>query len=258
MYDPTRPLVGQEPAQSPVAPTGNISREEFEAKDNARLQRKFGMSPQPASPQVEENNLNQTPSPNYVESNPFDNLSEQDRSNIINSYLQPPQSNESAGSVVPAAIGTDTSIDQSSVPTANEEDMFGGIFNTDTSIETPEVPVAPVEQPSNVELNNKAFTEGIVNASLNVKLNPNDVFAAINNLSHEELVGMVAEKMQRNSGVNTQQRGSLQPSPQAPANNSKLSYLDKLAQTPIVLGGGEEQVPVVSSNTNGYGDYDEY
>ena len=258
MYDPTRPLNGQSINQVPATPTGNISKEDFDAQDNARLQRKFGMSqPQEEVRPTENYNFNNTPTPQYEKPNPYSGLSDQDRQAIVNSYLPKVET----PTVEPQAIENTPSINMQNNQTDNEEDMFGDIFgSTAPSVTplptevTPEVGTPQTTQPSDV---NDVFTRGIVEASLSAQVNPNEVFEEINNLSHADLVSIVTERI-RNRGVAPQQANP-QVSPQTPSSNEKqLSYLDKLAQTPIILGGGEEQVPVVSSNNNGYRDYDEY
>jgi len=266
MFDPTRPLNGQAQPQVPATPTGNISKEDFDAMDNARLQRKFGMQVAQPEPQPEQQiNYNNNPSPQYEMPNSFNSISDQDRQDIINSYLPkaPAVIEPTAPASTPTAIENNPSIDNTNNQTEGEEDLFSDIFGSDTPAVAPVqteqtdagVESPQTEQPVGNDVND-LFTKGIVNASLNLNLNPNDVFAEINNLSHEDLVGLVAERMQRNRGAVLQ--SSQQARPQAPVQEEQLSYLDKLAQTPIILGGGEEQVPVVSSNINGYRDYDEY
>ena len=264
MYDPTRPLNGQVQPQVPATPVGNISREEFDANDNARLQRKFGMAPVqeelPNMPQVD-NNFNSNPAPQYVEPNPFTGMTEQQRTEIINSYA-PETTVQPVAPVQPSTVVETPSINQQNDQSSSEGDMFDDIFGSSTPatdpVNTMGQPQETASQPEQPQVDPRAaFHQDLARISLDKGFNPNDVIGVIDQLSNDDLVSLVAEKMQRNTGV-PQQGGFSQPNLGYPVQQQQISNLDRLAQTPIVIGGGEEQVPVVSSGMDYGNNYDEY
>jgi len=246
MFDPTKPLTGQREIQNPNQPTGTITKEEFDAIDSDRLKRKFGMHVPESNERtnIEQGIIN----PGESVSNQFPDISSQDREQIVNSFLGKGEA------VAPPILEPETIVNQPSTEhsepqESSEENMFDDIFGGSTPtvapVATADTPAPIAAAAPNIQ---EDFTKSVINASLDARLNPNEIMDKLNQLTPQELVRMLSNSTTIQEAV----------TPPAPQESSTPNLLDKLAKTSILSSGGGEQVPPLSHRADTRGSFDEY
>ncbi len=269
MFDPNQPLVGQntnQPPQGAIVANG-MTREQLDAADDARLNRKFGFKDNtPVAQAIPQAPTNQQ----QTEPNPFTGLSATDRQEIVNSFVPQPTNTAQAGPELSQNVNQNNTQEQDTQG-SNDGDLFDDIFGSTNSIlgtgqgnadtqphgdaqqsqqSSPAQETQGQVDPFSQAQNN--FRTSMVNASLDLQVNPNDVMQELEQLQPSDLVKFVMErKTSRGNGASNHQAPQQQAQP--------MNYIEKIASKSI-FGADGDQVPRFSTESSGpsYDDLDKF